>query len=79
MKHFVKGNMGICLAGNLTMRNEVKQKELVQLEIEHNPFPSTQIFVACLDRELNSLDYLFIKHFEEGINNKFEYQKSISV
>jgi DNA-binding transcriptional LysR family regulator len=79
MKHFVKRNMGVCLAGNLSMRNEVKQKELVQLEIEHNPFPSTQIFVACLDRELNSLDYLFIKHFEEGINNKFEFQKSVTV
>jgi DNA-binding transcriptional LysR family regulator len=79
MKHFVKRNMGVCLVGNLSMRKEVEQKELVQLEIEHNPFPSTQIFVACLNKELNSLDYLFIKHFEEGINNKFEFQKSVSV
>jgi DNA-binding transcriptional LysR family regulator len=79
IKHFVKRNMGVCLAGNMTMSNEVKQKELLQLEIEHNPFPSTQVFVACLDRELNSLDYLFIKHFEEGINNKFEFRNSYPV
>jgi DNA-binding transcriptional LysR family regulator len=78
IKHFLKREMGVCLTGNLTMRNEVKQKELVQLEIEHNPFPSTQVFVASLDKELNSLDYLFFKHFEEGINNKFELGTSIS-
>lgn len=72
-QHYLKKNMGVCLSGSLGMRNEVKRGELIQLEIENNPFPSVQVFIAYLDREMNSLDYLFMKHFEEGLNHAFQF------
>ncbi|WP_028610120.1 LysR family transcriptional regulator [Paenibacillus harenae] len=68
IKHFLKINTGVFLSGSAYMRKEIKQKELVQLEIERNPFPLSQVFVAYRDNELHSLDYLFIKLFEEQIN-----------
>lgn len=70
IKHFLKRNIGVFLSGSAYMTKEIKEKELVQLEIEHNPFPLSQVFVAYRDNELHSLDYLFIKHFEEQLNQQ---------
>lgn len=75
--HFLKRNAGVYLSGGLTMQKEIKSKELIQLRIENNPFPLSQVFIAYPDGELNSLEHLFIKHFEEQINNQ-SFQIQIS-
>jgi DNA-binding transcriptional LysR family regulator len=77
IKHFLKRNAGVFFSGSLFMRKEIMEKEVIELEIENNPFPSSQIFVAYRDGELNSLDHLFIKHFEEQINNKSNSLESL--
>ncbi len=68
IKHFLMRNAGVFLSGGVYMRREVESGELVQLEIEHNPFPLSQVFVVYRKGEMNSLDALFIRHFEERIN-----------
>lgn len=65
IKHFLIRNYGVFISGSMYMQKEIKEKELVQLEIEHNPFPISQVFFVYREHELNSLDHLFIKHFEE--------------
>lgn len=70
IKHFLKRNAGVFLSGSAYMLQEINDKELVQLEIEDNPFPLSQVFVTYRENELHSLDYLFIKHFEDRINRK---------
>jgi DNA-binding transcriptional LysR family regulator len=68
--HFLKRNKGIFLSGSLAMRKEIKAGELIQLEIDNNPFPQSQVFITYPEGELNSLDFLFIEHFNNQINNQ---------
>jgi DNA-binding transcriptional LysR family regulator len=70
--HFIKKNTGVFLSGSLTLRQEIESKQLVQVEIKNNPFPLSHIFLAYPDVDLNSLEHLFIKHFEEQINKQAE-------
>ncbi|NHN29488.1 LysR family transcriptional regulator [Paenibacillus agricola] len=76
IKHFIKQNAGVHLSGSLYMRNELARKELVQVKIEHNPFAQSQVFIAHLKDEANSLDQLFIKHFEKQINSQLNRERS---
>jgi DNA-binding transcriptional LysR family regulator len=71
IKHFIKKNAGVHLSGSLYIRNEIAKKELVQIEIERNPFPPSQVFIASLKAESKSIDQLFIRHFEKQINHQF--------
>lgn len=71
IKHFISKNVGIHLSSSIYMRDEIERKELVQIKIEPNPFPISQVFIAYLKDELNSIDQLFIKHFEDRINQQF--------
>jgi DNA-binding transcriptional LysR family regulator len=68
IKHFVRTNAGVFLSGGVYMQKEIREKELVQIKIEHNPFPLSQVFVVHKESELNSLDSLFIRHFENALN-----------
>ncbi|MBB6734124.1 LysR family transcriptional regulator [Cohnella zeiphila] len=68
IKHFLLRNAGVFLSGSSYMSKEVNNRDLIQLEIEHNPFPLSKVFVAYRENELHSLDYLFIKHFESRLN-----------
>ncbi|MEX1029925.1 MAG: LysR family transcriptional regulator [Paenibacillaceae bacterium] len=70
IKHLIAKNLGVHLSSSIYMRNEIARKELVQIKIEPNPFPISQIFIAHLKDELNSIDQLFIKHFEKQINRQ---------
>ncbi|RCW48323.1 LysR family transcriptional regulator [Paenibacillus prosopidis] len=79
IKHFLKRNAGVFLSGRTYMMNEIKEKELVQVEIENNPFPLSQVFIAYRENELHSLDYLFIKHFEERINQRVKEDTLVGV
>ncbi|HUC93781.1 MAG TPA: hypothetical protein VMS09_17495 [Paenibacillus sp.] len=38
----------------------------------------SQVFVACRDGALNSLDALFIRHFEERINSRTEFGRAVA-
>jgi DNA-binding transcriptional LysR family regulator len=78
IKHFIKRNAGVFLCGCSVMQTEMINKELVSLEIENNPFPLRQVFVAYRENELHSLDYLFIKHFEKRINQRTNSGLSLS-
>jgi DNA-binding transcriptional LysR family regulator len=70
IKHLITKNVGVHLSGSINMRNEIIKKELVQIKIEPNPFPISQVFIAHLKDELNTIDTLFIKHFENQINRQ---------
>lgn len=69
LKHFNQMNVGVLFSGPSYMKSEVKKNELVQIEIEHNPFPLSQLFILYREDELSSLDQLFIRHFEDEIND----------
>lgn len=68
IKHFLRQNAGVFLSGQLYMLKELRDKELVQVEIEDNPFLLNHVFAAYREGELNSLDHLFVKHFKESIS-----------
>ncbi|MBP1156422.1 MULTISPECIES: LysR family transcriptional regulator [unclassified Paenibacillus] len=74
LKHFIQMNFGVLFSGPSYMKSEVKKNELVQIEIEHNPFPLSQLFIVYREGELNSLDQLFIRHFEDEINDQSNRQ-----
>jgi DNA-binding transcriptional LysR family regulator len=67
IKHWIKSTMGIFLSCPLYMQTEIDSGEMVAIPIESNPFPLNQIFLMYREEELNSLDYLFIRHFEQAI------------
>lgn len=72
IKHFIRSGSGVHFSGQLYMRHEVRNRELIEIEIEDNPFPPSQIFIVYRDGELNSIDHLFIKNFEHTINDHLQ-------
>lgn len=69
IKHFIAKNRGVHLSSGIYMRDEIIKKELVLIKIEPNPFPISQIFIAYLKDEMNSMDQSFIKHFQMQVGN----------
>ncbi|MFS0723835.1 LysR family transcriptional regulator [Paenibacillus sp. 1P07SE] len=69
IKHFIKSNNGVHFSAELYMRNEIRERSMVQIEVHPNPFPPSQVFIAYHDGELGSIDRLFIRHFEQSIIN----------
>jgi len=74
IKHFIRSNVGVHLSGPIYMKQEVLRKEIVGIEIEHNPFPMNHIFIVHRQNDLNSLDHLFIRHFDDNLNESFGLQ-----
>ncbi|TDF94861.1 LysR family transcriptional regulator [Paenibacillus piri] len=67
IKYWIKSTMGIFLSCPLYMQTEVASGEMAAIPIEQNPFPLNQIFLMYREEELNSLDYLFMRHFEKAM------------
>ena len=65
IKFWIKSTMGIFLSCPLYMQPEIDSGEMVAIPIEHNPFPTNQIFLMYRDENLNSLDRLFMRHLEQ--------------
>lgn len=70
IKHFIKSNFGVHLSVPIYMKQEMLHKEIIGVEIEDNPLPNTNLFIAYRSEELNSLDRLFIRHLKE-FNDSF--------
>ncbi|WP_020620378.1 LysR family transcriptional regulator [Paenibacillus daejeonensis] len=69
IKYFIQRNSGVHFSAELYMRNELREGSLVQVDVDPNPFPPGQVYIAYHDGELSSIDRLFIRHFEEVIVN----------
>lgn len=68
IKHLLKRNEAVHFSGPLYMTHEIEKNELVQVEIEHNPFPMSQVFLVFREAELNSLDRIFIRHLLDHLD-----------
>ncbi|TDF98565.1 LysR family transcriptional regulator [Paenibacillus piri] len=68
IKQMVHCNRGIFLSCPLFMQGELASGDIVALTIERNPFPQSQVFLMYNEEEMNSLDYLFFRHFESCMN-----------
>ncbi|MFD0678014.1 MULTISPECIES: LysR family transcriptional regulator [unclassified Paenibacillus] len=67
IKHWIKSTLGIFLSFPLYMQAEIESGEMFAIPIEQNPFPLNQLFLMYREEELNSVDYLFLRHFQKAM------------
>ncbi len=67
IKFFTAKGDGVHLSGPLYMKDKTATGELIEIEIEDNPFPDNQIFIVFRESELGGLEEIFIEHFEMRI------------
>ena len=64
IKNMVIRNFGVFFSGPLFVQDELLRGDVAAIDIVDNPFPESNVFLMYRSEDLNSLDHLFMAHFQ---------------
>ena len=65
IKQLLLANKGVFLFDPAYMKPELDRKQVVAIPIRDNPFVKSKLFLSYREGQLNSLDFLFMRHLKE--------------